>query len=65
MPTSRWFVKRDMGQALKHLARIQEYIVRSGQLYVDDYPKEYAAFCLLVLCCEELEQGIKSIQDHI
>lgn len=65
MPTSRWFVKRDMGQALKHLARIQDYVVRSGQLYANDYPKEYKAFCLLVVLCEQLADGIKSIQEHI
>lgn len=65
MPTSRWFVKRDLGQALVNLARIQDYLVRSGQLYANDYPKQYKAFCLLVVLCEQLEEGIKSVQGHL
>lgn len=65
MPTSRWFVKRDMGQALKHVASIQDYVVRCGRLYVDNYPKEYELFCLLLAICEQLEEGIKSVQGHI
>lgn len=65
MPTSRWLVKRDMTQALVHLARIQDYLVRSGHLYANDYPEQYNAFCLLVVLCEQLEEGIKSVQGHL
>lgn len=65
MPTSRKFVKRDLGQALTCLARIQEYLVRSGRLYDSTHPKQYAMFCRLVAFTEELKTGIEELQGHL
>lgn len=65
MPTSRWFVKRDLNQALVHLARIQDYLTRSGALYAADYPQQYEMFCVLIAFVDQLEQGIKELKSHI
>jgi len=64
-PTSRTMVKRDLNQALTQLHNVQHYLVRDGVLYEPEHPKIYQMFCMLVMLCDQVEQGIKSLIDHI
>lgn len=65
MPTSRHFVKRDLDQALTHLARIQKYLIRSGALYEAAHPLVYKMFCVLVVIAAQLEAGLKDLKKHL
>jgi len=65
MPTTRWFVKRDLEQCLTRLQGIQDYLVRSGRLYEADHPNQYQMFCLLLALTHQLEEGLKSLREHL
>lgn len=65
MPTSRYFVRRDLEQCLTRLAGIKDYLVRSGRLYEADHPNQYQMFCLLMALADQLETGLTELRGHI
>jgi len=65
MPTSRWFVKRDLDQCVTHVTRIKDYLARTGRLYEADNPKPYQLFCALMIIADTLETGLKDLRSRL
>lgn len=64
-PTSRAMVRRDLSQALKHVARVQNYLVRSGHLYEAEHPETWKLFCILVAFADQLKTGLEGLRQHL